>query len=434
MADADSMYFRLRPKDYGAVAVRYTETTGNFYSDDSLLALENMDGGLTDLASTTFYLGASIFGLSRGDIFSKDYNEGLFSHEEFLFSYSLLGSGEDLVFPSNLYLPDFNLNVLAGTLSASGVNETYSLPVQNGVDEFPLEGFVAAIDMTSIDITTIINTLISGGSLADLIIAALEPLVNTGISFPYVAVNPDYAGTGAADMDVYGEIRDIDISIANVDSEYLYAGLILDEIPNRALIPAGVGLADTAGEMTVSAAKIPSGDYMAMVGKSNIMDILDSLGTFVPLELSIAMRYTDNISDWSTGIAVDDSTDFLPMFDDAATSFDNDPLSPTAGLLTLGMEADVTVDLYYVIYVPSCSGTCPMVFATIPGTETQYQVPLEQFGIVPEEMDYVTVVAVDLPDATDLNACDPTSLFAENSAAFSVWMNVDIGALIEELM
>ena len=55
-------------------------------------------------------------------------------------------------------------------------------------------------------------------------------------------------------------------------------------------------------------------------------------------------------------------------------------------------------------------------------------------GVTPSSDDIIAVVGFDLPDGVDVNAYNPNGIFAYDSANISLWTNLDLEALLADLL
>jgi hypothetical protein len=429
--DAAIMYFRLRGDATGTWS---DSDPADFLSGGSPLALENPDGNynignLGDLLATPIYLGLAIPGVARSNVLSLDFDH-FFSETTFPLNYTYQVIGDDPVtdvvdLPANIYFPllDISVNLIGiASAEADGENAQYVIPVNSDQDVNPIEGIVLSATISealSADaLINIILTLIGGGDIMEVILGIIEPVINDALVFEYQAVDPEWDGTGAPDLDAVDIVsakETIDLTIANDEAGFDYLGLLAGEIPNRALWPMGMALA-VDGAASFAAASVPNADYALLVAKTNVLDAIVSGD---PIVLSFALRFAENLSEWAGGVALDDNTDFLPVFAET-TEY-------AGGVVTWDLAGDkAAIDAYVVIASPDVGETG---IALVPGTESSFDAA-GTFDYTPADADVIALIGIDLPDGVDINEFDPTSLIGYNSTAINIWTNADLSGII----
>ncbi len=419
--DAAIMAFRLRPDSYG---LTYTDSSAaDFLDGGTALDLENPQGGLSELFGT-IYLGGAVPGISRYTILSQDF-DGLLAQEQFTLDYFYNFKEEGSIeLPRNIYVPEIDLNVsiIGYGFGATGSNEQYVLPVMGGLSENPIEGLVLSLNVGSVldtsTLITIITTLISGGSITDLIADLAKPIINDALAFDYVAANPTWDGSGAPNLDVIpvGDKETVNVTFTGTSNDYDYLAALAAEIPNRALLPMALKITEDSDTLALPAATVPDARYVLFAAKTDLL-----ASGLTSLNLGFALKFAENLSEWSGGATIADS-DFLPLFDSDSTAFNE-----TTAETTWAFEDTADVDVVLAIYVPADG---PWSIAVVNGEETSYTPPVNEMGITPSADDIVVLVGLKLPDSVDPNAFDPTHLLNYDSLAMNVWTNYDLTSIL----
>ena len=453
-ADAAVMYFRLRPDNYDGFDYQ-DSNAGEFLLDGTALGLENFNieySGINifdpvgQLLDSVIAGGVAIPGLARSTLLDLDFDgmisDGMF---EVSYEYFIVGSppeGDIIELWRSIYLPGFLLDVnvigLAGVTAEGDDNSEYLIRIPDPVfDENPIEGFTFDLALGEAVTTNLIGNLlldlIMGNpiDIIEIIMDNLVPLLNNAIAFGYVGADPVWDGSGAPDIEVteVGTKLNVPLTISNYDSDFDYMSVLAAEIPNRALLPLGIQIAD-AGAAVLDAAEVADADYVIAALKTDLL--ASELTSF---NMSLAMAYAETLDDWSAdGVTIADG-DFLPFFDSANCAYND-----TTGEITWQLESKADVDLYLAVYIPACED-CPVVLATLPGTAGSYQPPIAALGITPTPTpalpdigDIAVVVGIDLPEGVSADEFDPTHILSYNSTGLNLWTNVDIIALLENLL
>jgi hypothetical protein len=430
-ADAAVMYFRLRGDLGGAVT---DSATGNFMDGASVLDIENHFDGINAVLNAKVFIGAVLPGIARSTLLSLN-EDALITASTFPMSYETFGfddagasfslAVETIDLPTNVYLPDLDLSavIIGYGIEASGVNEAYKVPIDAGATAHPIEGFAASIDIGEVvtlpTLTSIIIDLIGGGDIMETILGLVEPIINDGLSFEYQGVDPDWAGTGAPDIDVAaitGTTIDLDI---DAGSGYDFLNILIGEVGNRALWPMGITLGDAT---TFDAAPVDDGDYALISAKTNLLAILDG-STTDPIELSLAAAYADDLDDFGGAVAFD-NTSFLPVFDSDNTEY------TAGGVINWQLSAKADVDAYIVAVLPD---GYEMGIAVLPGTVSTFDASTNFDYPANVDDDVIVIIGMDLPEQTDINNFDPTTIAYQNAKALNLWTNYPIDELLEGL-
>ena len=414
-ADANTMVFRLKCNSTAS----YTDSApGDFTEGGSPLGLTNPS--LLQLFTTPVSLGVALPGVSRESILYTDFY-GLLAGSTFDLTLDT-GSGPEVTeIPANVYLPNLNLSV-PGVFSASGVNNQYVVPVNDDATESPIEGFVIQVLVSSIlgDLGAILDLIDCVGSEPNILTCIgplVTPLINDGVSFSYAGAVPDWNGTGAPDIEVYDTQAkaELDIDLTHADSDYDYLAILAAEIPNRALLPLGIGIIDS-GSTAVDYADIPNADYMAVLGAT---DLLKS--GFTSANFSFAIKYAESIDDFTGGVSFD-GDEFLPAFDSANCSWDE-----STSTIEWALESGDTPDLYQIIYVPD-DASCESLLAQVPGSDTSFVVPADACAN-PSAADIVVVIGAAMPGGFDGNNYNPLDVMSFDIAGVNLWTNLDLSGL-----
>ncbi len=412
-ADASVMYFRLRPDEYAGT---YSDSDPADFTQGST-ALDLDATALSNLFSSPIYLGAALPGISLETLFGADY-DNFFTQGSFDLTLNT-GSPEVTEIPLNVYLPGIDITVL--TYGVEGENPQFAIPVNSAAATSPVEGFVAGVDVAAAipnlaTLTSVITCVVANpddilGCVSDLI----EPILNEGLTIDYAGADPSWDGAGAPDIEVAdGSAKgSYDVSIANADSSYDYLAISGAIIPNRAILPTALGLADDNGDLTLDTIAIPDADYGVLVGQT---DLLTS--GLTSMNFSFAIRWAESLSEWSSGVDLNADADFLPNFDAGNTSYDE-----VTGELSWALEAGDAPDIYQIVYVPEGQ---KVIFAQVPGAATSWEPPVTEMGIVPGEGDFVVIFGIDLPDGVDVNSYNPLSVPAMKSSAVNLWTNLEL--------
>jgi hypothetical protein len=419
-ADAKHMYFLHAVK----IGDWSDSPTGDFLEGGDPLGLTNPDISgllpLQDIVNAVVYLGAAIPGVSRNTIFRFDFNH-LFSQAQFGFDSGPLGGV--MLFPGSIYMPDLSIEIGALGTTIAGVNEHYTVPVNAMWDENPIEGIVASVSLSEVAteqvLGDLIQTLIDGGSVFDVLTGLISPLISEGISIEYVGVDPEWGGAGAPDLEVGTPSEAVELSVSNISKSNDYLALLLAEIPNRALLPLSLGMIDS-GTAQLTGIEIENADYMALVLSAD----LETLFYASPdgLSFSLAAQHVEDLDQFADGIEFDADTDFLPPFDVNNTGFYWQ--GGQAGKIYWDLSDNAEADMYGVIYDPACTG-CPAIYATVPSDENEYVIPYAELGITLSELDVVAVVAGNL-DGFDHSEFNPLTVFGEPISALAIWTNFTI--------
>jgi len=439
-ADAGVMYFRLQPVETSG---SFTDSSdGEFLADGQSLGLTNPSGtytiaNLLSLLDSTIFIGGAVPGLNRNTLLSTDFTNGLLPTTSWPLTYEYemkdkaanAGSkdGDTIDMPRNVYFPSLDVDInLIGlvTASASGVNEAYQIPVNTTWSEVPIEGLVASIvagEAVSVDL--IINLITNPDDLIEALMAALPKIINDALMIDHVAGDPAWSGTGAPDMEVVDPIaakNNVAVTISGAVAGYDYLGIMASEVPNRLLVPQSIKLFDS-GAATFPVAAMPDSDYVLAVAKTNVLEVLAGSGD--PVELNMAMKYAENLSEFTGGITLADGADFLPVFAD--TTAYND----TTGVLTWALSDKASVDAYVVIVDPNQDDVFEMGIAVLPGTENTFDITT--FGAVTPSVDDVLVlIGLDLPEGVSLNEFNLPGIIGYNSSAINIWTNYPIDELL----
>ncbi|MCC6158691.1 MAG: hypothetical protein IT350_11625 [Deltaproteobacteria bacterium] len=410
-ADASVMYFRLRPDEYAGT---YSDSDlADFTQDGTPLSLAATTLG--NLFSSPIYLGAALPGISLETLFGADY-DNFFTQGAFDLTLNT-GSPEVTEVPLNVYLPGIDITVL--TYGVEGENPQYAVPVNSAAATSPVEGFVAAVDVAAAipnlaTLTSVITCVVANpDDILGCVSSLIEPILNEGLTIQYAGADPGWDGAGAPDIEVAdGSAKgSFDVAIANPDASYDYLAIAGALIPNRAILPTALGLADGNGDLTLDTIAIPDADYGVLVGQTDLL-----VSGLTSMNFSFAIRWAESLSDWSTGVDLDADTDFLPNFDAGNTSYDD-----VTGELSWALEAGDAPDVYQIVYVPEGQ---KVVFAQVPGTATSWEPPVTEMGIVPGEGDIVVIFGIDLPDDVDVDAYNPLAVPALKSSAVNLWTNL----------
>jgi len=438
-ADAAVMYFRLRPVDYG---YSYSDSAeGDFLLAGSPVGLTNPSVTnilqIGNLINNPIYAGVAFPGVSRNSIFSGDYEAGFLAESTFqieLDGFADGGTDDDPVdVPKNVYLPDLtiSISILGLDVLIETGNNTFKIPTKSGTN--PAEGLVAKVELSEVLDTEllldIIQVLIEGGEITDVLIPLIFPLVNDGLTFNFVAANPDWDGSGAPDLDLIEVGPAVaNMNISSPSASYDYLGVLVGDIPHRALLPMSLSVADAGGFGQLAYSEVPSADYAAIVARTDLF--ASELESF---NMSFVAQYFDNAADLAGGVSVSNS-DFLPNIDNDSSEY-NDTTGEISWDLAKG-DSKATLDVFFLIYVPACEG-CPWVFSVVPGDARSYQPPIDELGITPDGLtpdeddeDIIVLLGFDLPSGVSADEFSPTSLIAYDSFAYNLWTNIDIIGLI----
>ncbi len=415
-ADANTMVFRLKCNSTAS----YTDSSpGDFTEGGSPLGLTNP--GLVGLFTTPVSLGVALPGVSRESILYTDFY-GLLAGSTFDLTLDTGDGPEVTEIPANVYLPNLNL-AIPSVFEASGENEQYVVPVNDDATTSPIEGFVIQVLVSSIlgDLGAIVDLIDCVGTEPDILTCIgplVTPLVNDGVSFSYAGAVPDWNGTGAPDIEVLDTQAkaELDVDLANADSDYDYLALMVAEIPNRALLPLGIGIVD-GGSTAVDYADIPNADYMAILGAT---DLLQS--GFTSANFSFAIKYAESVDEFTGGVSFDGDADFLPAFDSANCSWDE-----STSTIEWALESGDTPDVYQIIYIPDDS-SCEQLLAQVPGSDTSFVVP-EGACAAPSAADIVVVVGASMPDDFDGDNYNPLDVMSYDISAVNLWTNLDLTGL-----
>jgi hypothetical protein len=420
-ADAAVMYFRLQPDEHNKT---YTDSPdGDFTQGGAALGLTN-PSTVAGLFLNPISGGFSVPGVSRESLIYTDFVQGLFT--DTFFQVDLNGYPRDIW--TNVYVPAFDYTV-PGLITISADHEMYKVPMYDSGTEFPIEGFVASLDIGSVvpsipEIITIIDCIDTAADLTETLACIdtlVEPLFNDGFDFSYAGAVPDWDGVGTPDIPVVETDQETTVVVSNPDAGFDYVSFLTAEIPNRALLPLGLGFANALGEAPLDYAEVDDANYMAVVAKT---DFLTS--NLTSQNFSFALKFADDMTDWNTSIEFTDA-DFLPNFD-ASTNYDS-----STGTITWSLESQATVDAYYVAVTPACFA-CDIVIAVVPGTVTSYTIPATELGLTLSDSDTVFVFGADLPGDVNIDSFSPTDILAYNISAITLWTNHDMAATIAALL
>ncbi len=420
-ADAAVMYFRLRPDEYNRTYA--DSTTGGFTQGGNAVTLTNPD--LAGLFTNPLYAGVVAPGLSRRDILSFDAPAGLLALGTWDLTVDTTNSNLVYYVDDNVYLPTLDLNAGAA-FTVSGGNNGYAVPVQQGASVAPIEGVIASLDVVKAvpslqDLLTLVGCVTGGGNVVTCLVPYIVPAVNDALGVAYVGANPTWAGTGAPTIETVTPAATLPLTVSNPSANYDYLAIIGADIPNRALIPFGLGIAES-GAAALDYVTVPDAAYITGLIAT---DLLTS--DLTAAHFSAAIKYADDLSGWTSGVTFDAAADFLPWFDDANTAYNG-----ATGEITWALSAKkkaLAPDLYMIAYIPACKG-CKVIFAQVPGTETSYQVPTEAMNITPSASDIVLLFGFSLPSGVDINAYNPVGILGYNLAAVNFWTNYDILSLL----
>ncbi|MBZ0274123.1 hypothetical protein K8I61_18940 [bacterium] len=420
--DAAVMYFRLRPDSFGNA---YTDSGDGTFQDEGGSDLGLTNPTLFGLFSNPIYLGVALPGLARADLLSMDF-DGLLATDTFDLTLDL-GDGPAVTeAPRNIYLPALNLSI-PGLFSVTGTNEDYVLPVRTGASVSPIEGFVLSASVGELfdnvgEILAVVACVTGGGDILECVEPLVLPLINDALAFSHVGARPDWNGTGDPSMTTQETGGNtLSINVANEDANFDYLAIFAAEIPNRALLPLGVGIVDS-GSVDVDYADVPDGDYLAVVGATDLF-----ASGFTSVNFSFALKYGESIADMTAKASFDADTDFLPNFNGDNTGYDD-----VTGEIFWELEAGpakATADVFQIVYVPDCED-CPVVLAQVPGADSSFQPPVDDLGITPSDADIVVVLGIDYPAGVDLQEYNPAGLLGYNSSAVNMWTNFDILGLL----
>ena len=264
-------------------------------------------------------------------------------------------------------------------------------------------------------------TCLTGGSgLVQCLAPYIPTALNEALGVAYVGVDPVWNGAGAPELESVTPQHTLPLAVANSASGYDYLGIIGADVPHRALVPFGLAIAQSgAGAL----------DYVEVTDAAYITGLIatDLLASdLTKAHFSAAIKYTTDLSAWTSGVSFDAAADFLPWFDDANTSY-NGATGEVSWTLAAG--GGQSPDLYMLAYIPACKG-CKVIFAQVPGTETSYQVPTSAMNITPSSNDVVLLFGFKLPSGVDINAYNPVGILGYDLAAVNFWTNYDILSLL----
>jgi hypothetical protein len=434
-ADAAFMYFRLHPYQTG---LTYADSTdGAFFADGSLLSYTN-PARLLDLFTQPITIGLTIPGISRGNFLTALFAEtdetgnydfaNLFTQADF--ALTLTSDTTDLYYlPANVYVPATDFSILTFGVSVPD-HISYKVPVEIAATVSPIEGIVAQVDVSAAipgqdELFALVTCILANtDNLRDCLEELVIPLINDAISFPYVGASPEWDGIGAPNLTLLQTAAnsDFELSLANNNNGLDYFAMSFAEIPNRALLPLGIGVV-RGGKVQLKLAEIPNADYMIVAGGTDMLAVDPAT-----LNFSFTALYADDVHDLAGGANLDAVKDFLPLFDTAGTSYDG-----TTGTVTwaLASESDA-VDAYLIAIAPAACA--PEFYAVVPGTETSFTFPADLFHAGPSENDLVFVLGFDLPEDVNINVFDPTRILAYNGSALNVWSNLNVYDFIGDIL
>ncbi|MDP8223976.1 MAG: hypothetical protein P9L99_11500 [Candidatus Lernaella stagnicola] len=423
-ADAAVMYFRLRPETY--THPRSLSASDEFYVDATPLELTNPNS-LAGLITQPIYIGAGFGGFSRQQLFSTDFGL-VFTDEDYHVDITLPDAADAayyLPLPENIYLPELDLNLLGIAISMND-HSFYRFPYLATTNETPVAGVLLDCDLGSVltleTLTEIVQGIINGDDVLEIVMGLLPAFLSDGLTVPYAGALPDWDTEGVPGMEMLpvDVAKDsFEVTIANPDAGADYIGLLAAEIPNRLVAPLDFAIADE-GVMTLSYADIPDADYLLGAIKTDLL-----ASEFVTSKMTIAAKYAPFSDSWADGVEIAQS-DFLPYFDEAATSYNS-----MTEEVTWALESKADVDAYFVA-VFFDSDLYESAFALLPPTASSFRVP-SQFSPIGSVNDIVIVMAIDLPDGVDIDEWNPVEFWSNNLSAISVWTHPTLPEIISLL-
>ncbi|MCL4235907.1 MAG: hypothetical protein KJ042_15460, partial [Deltaproteobacteria bacterium] len=145
------------------------------------------------------FIGFVLPGISRATAMSSVYR-GMTTNATFPIEW-LYGEehlpDEVIDAPANVYLPYLNVLIEIPdvvTWGFWGGNETFRVPIPSDSTTVPLSSFILSLDISqAVDPATflqIVYFFVEGEDIDAIFIPVLAPLLNRGITFPYVATAP----------------------------------------------------------------------------------------------------------------------------------------------------------------------------------------------------------------------------------------------------
>lgn len=415
--DAAVRYFRLRSDDRSFPATDSDE--GVFRWDGEALAFTNPQelGGFFEQPATA---GVVWPGISRATVLSRAY-QGMETAGTFdinwVYDYEI--EDDPIPFPLNFHLPQVGLEIdIPGIVDWGfwGGNETFRFPIPDGADVSPLNSFVFQIDLAQVvDIGTLLAFVAAAGEGGDLeapLAQLLKPLLARGLTFPYAALEPDRRAGDGADIETTQVAIDgasIEVVIDEPAADYDYVFALLAEVPNRALAPIGVAVAE-GGAARLPIPRLTDADYVLVAMRTDMF-----AGRWETQTMSLLVRYAEDPSEWRDGLVLSNA-DFGPPFDEATTTYDDD-----TGRLKWAFEDDasgmdavlMTAKRYW--YEPK-----GRYFSLLPADRECTDLPLPALGYSSYWLNDFALIAVDLPDDV-AGGFDPTRIFGYSNARYTVW-------------
>jgi hypothetical protein len=425
--DAAVMYFRLRPEYY--YQDYFDSEAGHFTANGENLGLTNPQN-VGEALSNLMYIGLAMPGMGRDAIFAT--RKYFAVNSEFVLNLQNQEYTMEVYFPDNFYLPDLDLMLTIpgyGDLGMWGVNEEYALPLRPGTPAMSLQGVIAGVEVGNVvnmeNLIAVVEQILDGGDLLDILLPLVKPLLNDAITFPYVGAVPEWIIGGPPDIpvsEVGGNGEELPVSISNAAAGFDYVELFGAEIFNRTILPFGIATFE-GQPAAMPYVEIPDADYLAVAAKTDLL-----ASDFTSSRLSAAAQYADNVGDWAGGVTFDDA-DFLPFFDPAASHYDT-----VTGELAWEMEGEGAdrIDAFWVVVMPWWSSAPEMVMFTLPGDARSLNLYNQVTGFDPCEWDSIIILALDLPFDYG-EGFDPSRILSYNIPALSLWSYPDAASIFSEL-
>jgi hypothetical protein len=423
-ADASALYFRLKPYQ---TAFSYSDSDQGVFklNGTAIDAVNPMN--LIDLFQMPVTIGFSLPGFGRSgaiaDLFLMAGDDYLFTMENIVaqdtFAMDIdFGTPLSYYLYGNMYLPEVALGIGAYSFSTED-HPFYYIPVETSAAVTPVEGFVMELDATKVftgwqELVDLIDCIGAGDPMA-CVGEYIIPVINEALQFKYVGANVAWEGAGGPDIDALDTSAraTFDVTLTAPDASLDYIALAVAEIPNRALLPMSLGVYD-GGAIAMDYADVPDADYIILAGATDMISSGFEYNNF-----SFATRFTNSVHGFETGVTFD-ASDFLPMFDTGATSYDHD-----TGIITWALEeATDRVDVYLIGFGPSNLG--PDTLAVVPGDQATYMVPEALLPEGPHQNDQILIVGLDLPDGVDPDGFNPSQILTYNFKAANVWTNASL--------
>ncbi|MCZ7583616.1 MAG: hypothetical protein M5R36_09955 [Deltaproteobacteria bacterium] len=428
-ADAASMVFRLPqeflPDDYGI------SVTGHFLENGEPLALTN-PSSVVDAFSQKAYAGFLLPAVSRAELLTADL-AGLWSPLEFNLPWVYDFEGPfDLPIADNFFLPDMSLvfefrNELQWGFM--GGNDDLTVSLRPGAETRPLEGFVFSADLSrALDMETfleIVEGMWGANPVGALFLSVLPKLFNDAVSVEYAGFDPEWAPDRPADLElapITGEKGDVGVFATDFTDDTTILALMLADVPNRALIPIGVGAAAGTETALLPAMSFPDARHIALAMELPLPDDTD-----YPRTLRTAFRYASDPAAWPNGIALADA-DFGARFVDEKTSYDDG-----TGFIEWEIAGDDPSAFFVVVAPQGWPRSDGPFMAMLPGGARSLKLPVADLGYDPWWCDGVFIMAVDGP-VDFRRGFDPTAFFAYDHQSISMWSNDGVENFFEVLM